>query len=193
MTSKLSTPTGVDTICMLDLLISQSSLRFPINSNSQANRVRYQQANSLMTARRSSGHSLLPLSLGQGTRPHLQMPVLFFAFYFPGKVPAPCSGRDGLAFTLIYSSTHTESSKIQMPLINGPLHSTRAFIFHSSSVLQRLLHDVHISAASRTTRGCCPFPEVRGTQLGTSLFQLGCLQNDASLEGLTHCGFLPHF
>lgn len=121
------------------------------------------------------------------------MHTLLLAFYFPGYVPAPCSSRDGLAFTLIYSSTHTESSKIQMPLINGPLRSTRAFIFHSSSVLRRLLHDVHISAASWTTGGCCPFPGFPGTQLGALLFQPGCLQNNASLEVLTHCEFLLPF
>lgn len=186
MTSKLSTPMGVDTICMLCLVISQSSLSLPINSNSWANRVGYQQANSLMAARRSSRPSLLQRSLGQGAHPHLQKHTLSLAVFFPGYVPAPCSGHDGLAFTLIYSSTHTESSKIQMPLINGPLRSTRAFIFHSSSVLQRPSHDVHISAASWTTRGCCPFPEFPGTQLGASLFQLGCLQNNASLKVLTH-------
>lgn len=64
MTSKLSTPMGVDTICMLCLVTHPSLPSLPINSNSWAHRLGYQQANSLMAARRSSRHSLLQLSLG---------------------------------------------------------------------------------------------------------------------------------
>lgn len=174
MTSKASAPRASDTVCSLLAWMPQSSLSFPIISNSPTSRVI--PISQQLPWLPDLFYTLINLAGLRATFLTTRWNSFPLLFIFQARcLHLWVAMMDGLVFTLIYSNMHKESTRIPIPLINVPIRPKSLHFL--LLIMFRFTHDVVVATLYL---GWYFFPWTSSDPLWSFILWAGCLENHPS-------------